>query len=121
MLASTAIATVLLAVVAAHAQCPVSFASSQTLGVGFQPFTVAVGDFNGDGVADLVFSSNTGGGIVSVRLGNGNGSFSGPTNYSVGAFPYRVRVADFNGDGTTNPDGLGDYITAYFIAAGRCP
>jgi VCBS repeat-containing protein len=62
------------------------------------PFSVAVGDFNGDGKPDLVvaneFSNN-----VSVLLGNGTGGFTGPTNFTAGSGPASVAVGDFNGDG----------------------
>ncbi len=59
---------------------------------------MAVGDFNGDGKADLAvanYSSNN----VSVLLGNGNGTFQAAVNYAAGTSPCSVAVGDFNGDG----------------------
>src|SRR5438874_3113235 len=66
--------------------------------VGTIPFSVAMGDFNGDGKPDLAvanFDSNT----VSVLLGNGDGTFRAPLTVGVGNGPTSVAVGDFNGDG----------------------
>ena len=65
-------------------------------------WALAVGDFNLDGVPDLVFTS-----IVSnlptqvgVMLGNGDGTFQSPRGYDAGgALPRTPALADFNGDG----------------------
>jgi hypothetical protein len=56
----------------------------------------AVGDFNGDGKLDLAMPV---GNIVSVLLGNGDGTFEGPTNYPTTYPANTVSVADVNGDG----------------------
>jgi len=64
--------------------------------------SVAIGDVNGDGKPDLVvtflfdFSSP---GVVSVLLGNGDGTFQTPVSYPAGITPDSAAVADFNGDG----------------------
>ena len=60
--------------------------------------SVALGDFNGDGIPDLVVAGNSG---VSIWFGNGDGTFQPPVNYdtSVG---YPVVVGEFNGDGRTD-------------------
>jgi hypothetical protein len=50
---------------------------------GIGAISVAVGDFNGDGIADVVtanFNSNN----VAVRLGNGNATFQGALSFAVG-------------------------------------
>jgi hypothetical protein len=65
---------------------------------GSGPFSVAVGDFNGDGKADLAMA-NSGSSNVSVLLGNGNGTFQAAVNYNAGTGPVSVAVGDFNGDG----------------------
>jgi hypothetical protein len=57
-----------------------------------------MGEFNGDGRLDLVVA-NHGESSVSVRLGNGNGTFAARQNLAVGQAPSCVVVADFNEDG----------------------
>ncbi len=75
-----------------------SFFAPPAFAVGSTPAAQAVGDFNGDGRADLVVAnrdSNT----ASVLLGNGNGTFQPRTDYAVGTAPIGVAVGDLNGDG----------------------
>jgi hypothetical protein len=70
---------------------------------GNGPYSVAVGDFNGDGKADIAVV-NVGGiaipnaNTVFILLGNGDGTFQTAVNYAV-AYPASVAVGDFNGDG----------------------
>ncbi len=59
---------------------------------------LAVGDFNRDGVQDLV-ATNSGLSNVAVLLGNGDGSFQAPAYYAVGNDPWNVVVGDLNKDG----------------------
>jgi hypothetical protein len=70
------------------------------LQVGGFPSSVAVGDFNRDGVPDLAVA-NSNDNTVSVLLGNGDsgGTFQAATSYPAGPFPSAVAVGDFNGDG----------------------
>jgi hypothetical protein len=57
---------------------------------------VAVGDFTGDGIPDLVVS----GGRVEILTGLGDGTFDEPiARYANGYEHTGVAVADFNGDG----------------------
>ncbi len=49
--------------------------SGSALGVGAGPRSVAVGDFNGDGIQDLL-TANEGGNNITVLLGNGLGGFA---------------------------------------------
>jgi Bacterial Ig-like domain (group 3)/FG-GAP-like repeat/FG-GAP repeat len=64
--------------------------------------SIALGDFNGDGVPDAVTSgeSSTVPFAASVLLGNGTGGFQAVAEYSSGGFDDNsVAVADLNGDG----------------------
>ncbi|MBL7775513.1 MAG: choice-of-anchor D domain-containing protein, partial [Saprospiraceae bacterium] len=69
--------------------------SGTSISVGAGPRSVAIGDFNEDGVQDLAVS----GAGVFIRLGNGDGTFSGSLNVTVGSSPYSIAIGDFNGDG----------------------
>jgi hypothetical protein len=64
--------------------------------VGSGPRSVDVGDFNGDGIADVVSAAEAG---VAVLTNNGDGTLAGPALYPLGQLPLAVRVGDLNGDG----------------------
>ena len=72
---------------------------------GYNPYSVAVADVNGDGILDLIVANqqqnkNDAEGSISVMLGKGNGTFHAPVNYdSGGQSAYSIVVADVNGDG----------------------
>ncbi len=77
---------------------PVSFGAKTDFGTGTEPFSVAVGDFNGDGIKDLAvtnYASDT----VSILLGTGTGSFGPKTDFGTDLNPQSVAVGDFNSDG----------------------
>src|SRR6266849_1484727 len=63
-----------------------------------QPQSIAVGDFNGDGVPDLAVDDGSSD-SVSVLLGNGDGTFQAARNFYAWLNPVSVAVGDFNGDG----------------------
>ena len=73
--------------------------------IGNEPFAIAVGDFNGDGILDLAVTNwagdsiYVGGSTVTVALGNGDGTFTTKATVSVGNEPGSIMVGDFNGDG----------------------
>jgi len=67
-------------------------------GIDFIPASVVVGDFNGDGKADLAIPDSLGN-TVSVLMGNGDGTFQTATSYTVGNNPQSIALGDFNGDG----------------------
>ena len=74
-------------------------------------YSVAVGDFNGDGKLDLItrlFAIDVGysepGYAVRVLFGNGDGSFAGGVTIStgIGFSSFAIVTGDFNGDGQTD-------------------
>ena len=86
-----------------------NFTAAPDVAVGGGPRSVAVGDFNGDGKADLAAANKSGGasggGFVSVRLGDGTGRFTAAPDVEVSRPVLRplseaaaVAVGDFNGD-----------------------
>jgi FG-GAP-like repeat/FG-GAP repeat len=97
-LAALALLTLSVPCAVAGFQAPLSFDT------GPAAYTVAVWDFNGDGIPDLVVA-NAGnyytftGGNLSVMLGKGDGTFQPAVNYVVGDSPTSVAVGDLNGDG----------------------
>ena len=59
-----------------------NFSAPTNFVVGNNPFSVAVGDFNGDGKQDLVVTNEAPARYnVSILLGDGAGNFSAPTNF----------------------------------------
>jgi hypothetical protein len=68
---------------------------------GDLPYSVAVGDFNGDGIADLV-TANVAGNSASVLLGNGDGTFTLAASPAAGTDPLSAATGDFNGDGLSD-------------------
>ena len=72
---------------------------------GYNPYSVAIADVNGDGKPDLIVaneqqSKNDPQGSISVMVGKGNGTFHAAVNYSSGGqSAYSIVVADVNGDG----------------------
>ena len=66
--------------------------------VGAGQYSVAVGDFDGDGYSDLVTANQAdkAANTASVVLGNGDGSFQAYVQYATGGGPTQVAVADLN-------------------------
>jgi hypothetical protein len=84
------------------------FVAPLAFDAGSSPYSVAVGDFNGDGTPDLAVANDVSNGTVSVLLGNGDGTFQAARSFATGTFPNSVAVGDFNRDGT--PDlAVADY------------
>ncbi len=62
---------------------------------------IATGDFNGDGIPDLIATNYFDyGGSPTIFLGKGDGTFTAmATSLTLPYFPTSIVVADFNGDG----------------------
>ena len=104
-----------------------TFQDAITIAVGERPVSVAVADLNLDGVSDLVTGilglsvfdpRTTPSGLfqgVSIRLGNGDGTFQTPLPVDVGIDPFHalssIAVTD------VNVDGLPDLVLAYLQSA----
>jgi hypothetical protein len=74
---------------------PTSYPADQT------PSSVAIGDFDGDGIQDLAVS-NAFGNDVSILIGVGDGTFKPPANFPTDLFPDSVAVGTFNTNNNTN-------------------
>ena len=62
------------------------------------PHSLAMADFNGDGIADLV-TDNFLNSSISVLLGKSDGTFQPAVAIAVGIGPVATATGDFNGDG----------------------
>ena len=85
----------------ANGQCPMSFEPGVSTATGLNPYAIAVGDLNGDGIPDVAvanYSDGPGAGSVSVFLSTGHGGMAPPEQYSAGGGPHAVAIADVDGD-----------------------
>jgi hypothetical protein len=69
---------------------------------GYDAYSVAVADINGDGKPDVVVANCSEGncttGSIGVLLGNGDGTLKAAASYSIAGLPQWLVVADVNGD-----------------------
>jgi hypothetical protein len=77
-----------------------TFRAGAAMESGTGPMSIVLGDFNGDGRADLAVLEAAGAGAVAVLLGNGDGTFHGAyRSPAMVYFSNEASVADVNGDG----------------------
>jgi hypothetical protein len=77
-----------------------SFLHSASPATGSYPSSIAVGDFNGDGIPDLAIVDSETSNKVTILLGNGDGTFTpAAASPATGNYPFSIAAADFNGDG----------------------
>ncbi|MBC8122992.1 MAG: VCBS repeat-containing protein [Gemmatimonadaceae bacterium] len=75
-----------------------TFVAPQNFAVEAYPFSIMVGDLDGDGDLDLV-TANSGSDNVSVLRNKGNGTFTASQNFAVGDAPRSIAVGDLDKDG----------------------
>ena len=72
----------------------------------FSSYAAHVGDFDGDGISDLVWTKSDGSGLYAqVALANGDGTLAAAqrSNPATGSFSgYTAHSGDFNGDGLSD-------------------
>ena len=79
-----------------------TFGTRTDYGAGAGPTSIAVADYNLDGIQDLAVTDSTSN-TISLLFGLTGGTFNANYELSVGDNPLSVVTADFNGDG--RPDG----------------
>ena len=83
-------------------------------------FSIAAGDFNGDGKLDLAVG-NPGLAVLSILVGNGDGTFQAPVNYGSGTGNYvasSLVIGDLNGDGKLDIASCGGSQVSVFLGNG---
>ncbi|MEG5213399.1 FG-GAP-like repeat-containing protein, partial [Microcoleus sp. ARI1-A5] len=80
-----------------------SFAPLANFGTGSEPYSVSIGDFNGDGKPDLAsanFNSNSASVLLNTTTtGATTASFAPQAAFATGTSPGSVSMGDINGDG----------------------
>ena len=85
--------------------------------VGNYPYSVATGDFNGDGIPDLA-AGNVEDNDVSILIGIGDGTFTAKAGPNIGGEPQWLAISDFNGDGVLDMAVVTRSFVAVFLGNG---
>jgi ABC-type phosphate transport system substrate-binding protein len=97
-------------------------AVKRSIGIG-EKQELAVGDFNGDGKADLAltesyFQSGHGNQEIAILLGNGEGGFGKLTSFAAAGEPRGIAVTDLNGDSNQDLVVTASNGSHYFLGNG---
>ena len=94
-----------------------TFPSASSYAAGPEPIGMAIADFNGDTIPDVIVVDNAVDGEVALLAGNGNGTLQAAPVRRSGFAPTSLATGDFNGDGkldlvnvssvTPSPSGTG--------------
>ena len=79
----------------------VSFATNLDFTTGTSPYSISIGDIDGDGKPDLAtanYSSNTASVLRNVST-SGNVSFAAKVDFATGTYPQSISIGDIDGDG----------------------
>ena len=83
-----------------------SFGVKRDYPTGLSPYSVAIGDLDGDRKPDLAVAIRdddiSGSGAVSVSMNTGAGAFGAGHVYPIEADPAAVAIGDLNGDGSAD-------------------
>lgn len=79
----------------------VSFAAKVDFGTGSSPWSVSVGDLNGDGKPDVAVANRVSSSVSVLRNTSTSGgvSFAAKVDFSTGPSPYSVSIGNLDGDG----------------------
>ncbi|MDZ4714490.1 MAG: FG-GAP-like repeat-containing protein [Cytophagales bacterium] len=80
----------------------ISYAAKVDFTTGLGPYSVSIGDLDGDGNADLAVANATSATVSVFRntsSGAGNISYAATVDFTTGLVPYSVSIGDLDGDG----------------------
>ena len=93
-----------------------TFNTLVTYQLGGDAFDGDLGDFNNDGILDVVSNNFFTSGDLFVRLGNGDGTFGDTVTYSTsGATMFQQELGDLNGDGQLDILTVTDTTASVFL------
>jgi hypothetical protein len=94
------------------------FLAAQSYGAGAHPTAVAIGDFIGDGLPDLLTANFGGGGSLSLLRGDGLGGFAPPIHIALAAPCDHAVAGDWNADGKLDVAATSRYTDSIAVLLG---